>query len=450
MRRGLGAAVALVLAAGLVAAATQGERADELADPTVGPAEATTTAPPLPAESTTTTRPFAPIDDPNPVALVWAPGGIDGGLAAAATERAEGAITATTTVDGGRAMFVETRDRTGAVVDRAADGLAIPLDVIAVDPATHQRFLPVDAQELLHGLGDSEVILGASSASIRRLGPGGTIVLSGGSGLTVIGTLPDTQVNGAEALVSQRTGATMGLTPRFVLAKHADDLSAVQQAFRASQPPEEPVRVRDTAEVRFARHGDGVLTQVEIKRWFGEFGFVEGDGVREFAQRDEAWIDANVGSTDLPIIGRTECHRELLGSLGRALADVDRLQEQLRAEYRSTTTTTTTTSTTSTTSPPASTSSTTAPPPEADPNYPVLLEADASLGCFNPRQIGQGGPDAGISRHAWGAAIDLRPPRGATRHDPRVVEIFARWGFVNGQDWLTPDAPHFEWNVPPD
>jgi hypothetical protein len=57
-------------------------------------------------------------------------------------------------------------------------------------------------------------------------------------------------------------------------------------------------------------------------------------------------------------------------------------------------------------------------------------------------------PEAGISHHAWGVAVDInvsRNPFGGTPHqDPRIVEIFERWGFTWGGQWLVPDGMHFE------
>ncbi len=51
--------------------------------------------------------------------------------------------------------------------------------------------------------------------------------------------------------------------------------------------------------------------------------------------------------------------------------------------------------------------------------------------------------------HAWGLAVDFNV-RGNEfgnhnpEMDPRIVEIFERWGFVWGGRWSTPDGMHFE------
>jgi hypothetical protein len=57
-------------------------------------------------------------------------------------------------------------------------------------------------------------------------------------------------------------------------------------------------------------------------------------------------------------------------------------------------------------------------------------------------------PGKPISRHAWGLAFDINVPANgygaAPTLDPRIVEVFRRWGFKWGGDFSTPDGMHFE------
>ena len=68
-------------------------------------------------------------------------------------------------------------------------------------------------------------------------------------------------------------------------------------------------------------------------------------------------------------------------------------------------------------------------------------------GCYVPRFI-ERNPEHAISLHTWGIAIDLdastnyRGIKGTM--DPKVVEIFKRWGFRWGGDWDYTDPMHFE------
>jgi hypothetical protein len=69
-------------------------------------------------------------------------------------------------------------------------------------------------------------------------------------------------------------------------------------------------------------------------------------------------------------------------------------------------------------------------------------------GCYSARFIGRD-PDARLSHHSWGIAVDfnaLENPTGVRpRLDRDVVEIVERHGFTWGGRWLVPDGMHFEW-----
>ncbi len=75
-----------------------------------------------------------------------------------------------------------------------------------------------------------------------------------------------------------------------------------------------------------------------------------------------------------------------------------------------------------------------------------LLDPDDTAGCHEPRVIA--GDDT-LSRHAWGAAIDVNASTNAFGAEPqldrRIVEIMREHGFTWGGDWMVPDGMHFEW-----
>jgi hypothetical protein len=83
----------------------------------------------------------------------------------------------------------------------------------------------------------------------------------------------------------------------------------------------------------------------------------------------------------------------------------------------------------------------------ADRGLAHLIDPGQYGGCWVPRHI-DWNPSKALSMHSWGLAVDLnvstnglgQPPQ----MDPRVVEIFDRWGFVWGGRWTRPDGMHFE------
>lgn len=54
-----------------------------------------------------------------------------------------------------------------------------------------------------------------------------------------------------------------------------------------------------------------------------------------------------------------------------------------------------------------------------------------------------------LSTHSWGIAIDIEPqkyPLGSTaRIQADVIEVFARYGFIYGGDFPTPDPMHMQY-----
>jgi hypothetical protein len=73
-------------------------------------------------------------------------------------------------------------------------------------------------------------------------------------------------------------------------------------------------------------------------------------------------------------------------------------------------------------------------------------------GCWSPRHILRD-PDAGLSHHAWGIAIDVNVPQNYFGDPPNqdldMVAVFEDWGFIWGGDFIQPDGMHFEYRRPP-
>jgi hypothetical protein len=122
-------------------------------------------------------------------------------------------------------------------------------------------------------------------------------------------------------------------------------------------------------------------------------------------QPDEAWVEANITQAEVPILGSVTCHRVMIPQLSAALAEIE--SEGLAS----------------------------------------LIRPEDYAGCYAPRFIDRN-PDLPLSNHAFGLAVDLNSDTNqlgtAGDMDPRIVEIFEKWGFEWGGHWDRPDPMHFE------
>jgi hypothetical protein len=395
----------LALVAGLVAggalAFTVQDSAGDRPAPT-SPPEATTptTAPaikPLPE------TPATPVTAG--LYLAWAQGGLPPTLAAGLA--ADESISDVTTVRRDPLELVRTTDADGTVVDEPGDGFVIPIDAMAFDPATYPAVMPAAQKSPLADLADDELLLGATSARLRRIGTGGTLTFATGATYTVAGVVDDEVLGGAEVGTTYAGGVGIGVDgERYVLFTSPAERAVLEATVRELAPAERAIRLRGVGETPFLRNGDAVLPQVLVKERFGEFTYRSADG--DDIEPDPAWVEENIVTETVPLLGRVRCHRAVIPALRGALGEIERE------------------------------------------NLGHLLPAEDYLGCFVPRTTRY---DENLSRHSWGIAFDLNYPKNPTGQrsvqDERMVEILLRWGFTWGGEWLVPDPAHFEYLRPP-
>jgi hypothetical protein len=122
-------------------------------------------------------------------------------------------------------------------------------------------------------------------------------------------------------------------------------------------------------------------------------------------RQNSRWVNENLASAKMPIIGNVRCHKLMLPQLRFALEEIQ------------------------------------------SSGLANLIKPEQTGRCYQPRYV-ERDPTHQLSKHAWGLAIDLNVhdnPEGVKpRMDPRIVAIFERWGFRWGGRWTKPDGMHFE------
>lgn len=273
------------------------------ASPGLLPLDVPTREPPTDVSSGTDRSSAAPTSEPDFVPkppqrllLAWTPGGLPDGFAEgiASLESVE----TVTAVRGDLLELTASWDAGGQPVDETREGFVIPLDAIAVDPATYPAVLPASAGSAVKKLQPGEVLLGVTSSRIRGLGEGAVLELSNGHRLTVAGVVEDTLIGGAEiAMVTDAADAAGITTPRYVLVTYAGERADMEQSVRDVPIGDVAMRVRGPGETPYFRHGDAVLPQVFIKERFGEFSYRPGGG--RAIEQEPGWADEHIVATDV-------------------------------------------------------------------------------------------------------------------------------------------------------
>jgi len=334
--------------------------------------------------------------------LAWTPGGLPPGLAGAA--RAIPGVSAVAEIRSGIAWLSSWANRDEAPVTAPA-GLAIPVEVAAVDPEQYATFVPPSERARFLELSRGGALLGQAGSRLRGVDSQGSLQF-GDTDIGILGVVADELIGGHEFIVSTATGAFAGITtPRYLLISLTEEASRslVEDELRRALPPGTRVRVRAPGETPVFRHGDAVLSISQIKELFGEFAArPEPNGT---IQIDPDWVENNIVTASVPLLGTVRCHKAVIPQLTAALEEISRR------------------------------------------GLGGLVRAGDFGGCYSPRFLNRDA-ETGLSHHAWGIALDLNVtenPFGAEPSiDPRLVEILDRWGFAWGGRWLVPDGMHFE------
>src|SRR5919106_797432 len=222
----------------------------------------------------------------------------------------------------------------------------------------------------------------------RGLDPG--LEPAAGQWVVVSSVVEDASIGGAELAVDVAPGARLGLaSPRYLLVAYDGDRPALENRLLAALARGTVVQFRGPGETPYLRQADAVLPQAQIKARFGEFSYrtTVGDAI----EPDPAWESESIVTREVPLLGQVRCHRGIIDALVGALTEIERA------------------------------------------GLAALVHQAGYDGCFVPRFVA--GSDS-LSRHAWGAAFDIgvstNPTGVESAQDPRLGEIFRRWGFTSG------------------
>jgi len=343
--------------------------------------------------------------------LVWVPRGLPAGFGhAVETLRGIGQLTVVAEDD---VWLRRSWSDTGRVIDAPTPPYAIPLDAAAVNPATFAAFVPPADRPDVAAIAAGQAILGATSAELRGLGPGGSLGFGDGTRIRIASVVPDAMIGAAEMVVSRATGARIGIRQQryLLLQQHGDQTSSVGELrerlgtlLPASLGVDRAVQVRVPGQTPYLRAGDAVLPPVAVKALFGEFTAKRG-AVPGSIEVDPAWAAAHLQTATVPVLGRVTCNRGIVPQLRAAMARVASLG--------------------------------------------LTHTVRSFHGCFVPRYIGWSNTNL-LSYHSWGIAFDLNLAsnvRGAAPHqNRRLVAVLERFGFQWGGTWLVPDGNHFEYH----
>lgn len=297
----------------------------------------------------------------------------------------------------------------GELVDDPPQGYAIPLEVAAVDPSEYEPFVPLSAQGAIADLQDGFGVLGESSARLRRLSIGAVLEFDSVQ-VRIAAIWPDELVGAHELLVARRVGRQLGVSRDRYALLQPEGLSngrQVARILRAALPGGVPLQVRSPGETPYFRQGDAVLPPVELKLLFGEFAARPAPGRRGYLEIDPAWEATHVATERVPLLGPVTCNVALFPQIRGAVRELIELG--------------------------------------------LEDTIDSFSGCY-ARRFANRDPHQGISHHTWGVALDINvgsnPYGEPANQDPRMVQVFERWGFIWGGTFVRTDGMHFEWHRP--
>ncbi|MGA0863084.1 MAG: M15 family metallopeptidase [Ilumatobacteraceae bacterium] len=275
-------------------------------------------------------------------------------------------------------------------------------------------FRTVGGDALADVLARGEVVMGETSASVRKARVGDKFTLRSRSfkarKFTVGAIVADEFVDSGDlAVATPVMSSRLGL-PKIsrVVITGIDTPARVLKGLRSrGVVPGSAWRLRTSWD---APNPDGTLGLATVKKLFGEVAYRPNGGSAVLV--DQQWAMRNISwkrlYSSIPLYNN--CHTVVADALQKALNEI--AARGLSGEID-------------------------------------VKNSNRYGGCLTTRYNRLAGVFPGLSRHAFGMAIDVNPStnqQGATPTiDCRVVRIMRKWGFAWGGNFWPADGMHFEW-----
>jgi hypothetical protein len=308
-------------------------------------------------------------------------------------------------------LDVSAVNREGLAVSTIPLGSGIPMSALAIKPEEISATMGENVSIVTNR---GEIVFGKSSAEINGIKVGDVVHLLGWNSndgdLTVGAVEQDARIGGVEMVMSVGAAANLGFNRPFSMrAWGAPSRESMVDSAKSLMA----MWTGPTIRIRYSwipASLDDTIPQVRMKQLLGQFSIRRNDagGIAV----DPVWKMAHIDRVDLPLVGVITCNRAVAAAATAALQDL--VEQGLGALVDG-------------------------------------ADSRSSGGCFSARVTRSLTGTAGhnLSRHTWGAAIDINPSKnhfgGPSHMDQRVIDAFGRHGFIWGGTFIVPDPMHFEY-----
>ena len=300
--------------------------------------------------------------------------------------------------------------RNGEDVLRLTNGWRIPMATM-VAPVAY--IAAVGGQEMANAATDGYVLMGETSAGIRRAQVGDVMTLRDGRFrpklFTVGAIVPDRFVDWGDFYMTDTTASVLGALPiSRVTVTGMSSSKSVVAAWRAKRfPIGSHFRLRTSWD---RVNPDGTLGIATTKKLLGELIYKPTTGSSMLV--DATWTTKNIVWKKVyqGINLANNCHKTVVTAIQSALSEIKAAGLSNAIDVRN---------------------------------------SNRYGGCFVGRYNRFGGVFGSPSRHAWGMAFDINtatnPQGGVPQMNCSVVRIFRKWGFAWGGNFWPADGMHFEY-----